>query len=39
MQRITIIALSVAFLTACPSFGKDTSKANRYNQKIGRAHV
>jgi len=34
MKRITIIALSVAFLTACPSFGKDTSKANPYNQTL-----
>jgi hypothetical protein len=31
MKHIVIIAFSVAFLIACPSFGKDASKANPYN--------
>ena len=34
MKHITVIALSVAFLTTCPSFGKDASKANPFNETL-----
>jgi len=34
MKRITIIALSVAFLIACPSFASDASKPNPFNATL-----
>jgi hypothetical protein len=34
MKRITIIALSVASLTACPCFGTDAPKANPFNETL-----
>jgi hypothetical protein len=37
MKTIVNIALSVAFLTACNSFGKDASKANPFNETLSAA--
>jgi hypothetical protein len=34
MKYITVIALSVAFLTACPSFATDAPKANPFNATL-----
>jgi hypothetical protein len=37
MRTILTIALSLAFLTACNSFGKDTPKANPFNETLAAA--
>lgn len=37
MQAIISITLSVAFLTACSSFGKDAQKANPFNEALSAA--
>jgi hypothetical protein len=34
MKRIVSISLSVAFLVACPSFGKDASKVNPFKKTL-----
>ena len=37
MRTIPTIALSVAFLAACNSFGEDTPKANPFNETLAAA--